>query len=67
MLLISKTEEFQKRINESLDSAIESGYELDEWSAEDIAADLNQYDSNFESFESKDLVPFIQTWKDGRK
>lgn len=67
MLLISKTEEFQKRINESLDSAIENGYELDEWSAEDIAADLNQYDSNFESFESKDLVPFIQTWKDGRK
>lgn len=50
------------RIFESLNSAIENGYELREWTAEDIAKDLAEYDSYFESTPVEDLVPFIQEW-----
>lgn len=56
----------QAQVDESLDSAIRNGYELDDWSAADIAEDLNQYDSQFEEVPTERLVALIQNWKDRR-
>lgn len=57
--------EIRERVFKSLDSGIENGYELDNWSAEEIAEDLREYDVDLESVPVS-LVPFIQEWKDGR-
>jgi hypothetical protein len=57
----------QAQVNESLNHAIENGYELDDWSAEEIASDLSQYDCQFEDCDVELLIPFIENWKNGRK
>lgn len=51
---------------ESLDSAIQNGYEINEWPASEIASDVNQYDSYFENINHETLVKPIQDWLDKR-
>jgi hypothetical protein len=54
-------------VHESLDTAIDNGYELDEWPAWNIADDLKDYDATFEEADPKDLLPHIKTWLEKRK
>lgn len=54
----------QAAIDESLDAAVRSGYELNIWNAEDIAEDIATYDSLFENVEPAILIPFIRIWKE---
>ncbi len=53
----------QAGINESLDNAIENGYELLDWSNEEIAVDLGTYDEEYEGL-NEELIPFIQAWRE---
>ncbi len=57
----------QANLNLSLNNAIENGYELDEWDAEEISSDLSCYDEDFECEDPQLLVPFIQEWLDARR
>jgi hypothetical protein len=50
-------------IKKSLDQAVAHGYELDTWSAEDIAADLGQYDATVEEYTIAQVLPCVQAWK----
>lgn len=52
----------QDDIDESLNNAIENGYELGLWTAEQIAVDLSTYDAAFEDVDIEVLVPFISDW-----
>lgn len=56
----------QENVDRSLNQAIENGYMLDLWDAEDIAEDLHEYDSDFEDTDPNDLVPFVRDWKSRR-
>jgi hypothetical protein len=56
-----------KSVRESLDSAIDNGYELDEWEASDIADDMHKYDATFEDVDSELLKPHIERWLEERK
>ncbi len=58
--------EMRRRVAKSLDNAIENGYELDEWSAREIAEDVHEYDSQFEDVEPIELVPHVEAWKGHR-
>ena len=53
----------QERVSESLDNAVENGYQMQKWCVEDIAIDMTQFDSFFENHDPKQLIPFIQDWK----
>lgn len=55
-------EDLKKKIFESLDNAVDNGYELKEWPAENIALDLAEYDEFFESYTQPELVPHIVEW-----
>ncbi len=57
----------QMTVDESLDSAIENGYELDEELAIDIAEDLTTYDARFEHVDIANIVPLVDSWKCRRK
>lgn len=54
---------FQEKVSASLDAAVQNGYELMDWAAEDIAIDLHEYDAYFEKIKPLALVPYIQNWK----
>lgn len=56
----------KKNLYNSLNNALENGYELLEWTAEEIAEDLNQYDQYFENIPHKLLIEPIQEWLDNR-
>lgn len=60
--------DFERLVHESSDRAIENGYDLFEWSPEEIAIDLGTYDSDFEGLDVRDLVPAVESWfvKHGR-
>ncbi len=59
--------EVQEDISESLDSAIDNGYDdLLDWTDLEIAEDLGQYDKQFEDFDPQDLVPYVQAWRKAR-
>lgn len=55
---------FGNQLTESLQHAIDNGYDLYEWSAIDIAIDIATYDSDYEGVEPLDLEPHIQKWLD---
>ena len=56
----------QQIVNESLDSAVVNGYDLQTWPAARIANDLSSYDQQFEGIEPVDLIPLIERWKELR-
>lgn len=47
---------------ESLNNAVANGYPLYEWSAEEIADDLAEFDSEFEAADKTELKIIIGTW-----
>ena len=47
---------------ESLNNAVANGYPLYEWTAEEIAADLAEYDSQFENVDQAELQIIIAGW-----
>lgn len=55
-------EPLKAKIYESLNSAIDNGYELNDWPAEQIAQDLSEYDAFFEGYLEPELVPHIVSW-----
>ena len=55
-------EPLKQKIFEALNNAMDSGYEINEWSAELIAQDLSDYDSFFEGYLEPELVPHIVSW-----
>ena len=60
-------EECRGKIFESLDQALENGYELLGWEPEEIAIDLHDYDAQFENIDPALLVPVISEWQEQRR
>lgn len=58
----------EAQVHASNDRAVENGYDLFSWSAEEIAVDLADYDSDFEGVPVEITIPFIRSWfvKHGR-
>lgn len=52
-------------ISESLNNAIENGYEMDleNWTPTKVAQDLTRLDTQFENVPPSALEPFIRNWK----
>jgi len=57
----------EQQVFSSLDSAVANDYDLREWSAEEIANDLHEYDADLESVSPAELLPHVQAWKEARK
>lgn len=53
----------QERVDRSLNQALDNGYDLHFWPAENIAADLAEYDVDFEGVDPKTIEPFVADWK----
>lgn len=47
--------------------AFESGEQLDDADAEEIAADMSAYAADCESYEAAELIPYIKEWMEQRK
>jgi ribosome-binding protein aMBF1 (putative translation factor) len=58
--------DLKNRVFESLDNAIVNGYELLEWSDQDIADDLHEYDAELENVDSAELLPLVAEWRAGK-
>lgn len=56
----------EEAVARSNDQAVENGYDLEGWSAEEIAADLKDYDAAFEEVDSELLVEPIRKWQERR-
>lgn len=56
-----KNELMRQMLFESLNNAVENGYELREWSAADIAEDFGD-DPLFKNVEAEALIPLIEEW-----
>ena len=56
-------EAFQARVWASLDSAVENDYDLGDWTSEEIAMDLVDYDKQFEDVAPFVIAPYVITWK----
>jgi len=54
----------QKAVSESLQNAIENGYDLLSWSDDEIAQDLGTYDDQFGGADPGMLIPFIRTFRE---
>lgn len=54
----------QGMVDESMANAIDNGYSFDEWSAEEIARDIAEYDSQFEGVPIEEIIPLIKEWKE---
>ena len=57
----------EKGIHQALDNAIENGYDLLEWSDDDISEDLHEYDSDYEEITPGDILPYVKTWREKRQ
>lgn len=60
-------DKIKQDVFESLDNAIENGYELLEWEPEDISKDLHEYDSQFENVSQEILLPIVKEWYETNK
>jgi hypothetical protein len=56
----------QETVDTNLNAAMDGGYDISDWTAEDIAIDLLCYAADCESSTVEVLIPFIQAWKDAR-
>ena len=54
--------DLRAKLFESLNNAVDNGYELREWSAEDIADDVSEYDPQFEDVDTATMIPIIEEW-----
>jgi hypothetical protein len=54
--------ELEQRVYTALDTAVENGYPLTEYPAEEIAVDLGTYDAQFEHTPAEVLTPIIVKW-----
>lgn len=52
---------------EALNNAVINGYDFDGWTAEAVAQDLINYDSDLEGCEIDELLPFVIEWRKTRK
>lgn len=56
--------ELREQVFSSLDNALENGYDNLLWvPAEEIAADLGDYDADLAHVPAEDLVPLVQDWR----
>ena len=55
------TETLEQRVHAMLDDAVENGYDITTWTADDIVADLLAFADVTETAE--DLHPHVVTWK----
>lgn len=52
----------RQHVFEALNNAIENGYDLRQWSAEQIIDDLNRYAADLEAYMPEELRPHIEAW-----
>lgn len=57
----------QEIVNDSMNNAIDNGYNFDGWTAKEIARDIAEYDSRFEGVNISDYSPFIWKWKENNE
>lgn len=59
----------QDAVDRSCDTALlENGYsEMLDWTAEQLAIDLCDYNAHFEGVEWERLLPFVRSWLDRRR
>lgn len=54
----------QFQVFNSLDTAVANGYEdVIKWPAEQVAADLQEYDATYQGIEPAKLVPYVREWQ----
>lgn len=53
----------EQKVHLNLESAIENGYDLTTWTAEDIVADLLAFADELEEHKAEELLPHVITWK----
>lgn len=56
----------KKQVFESLDNAVENGYDLKDWSAQDLAEDLSDYDSYFNDKNVDEIKTHVKQWQEER-
>lgn len=56
----------KKQVFESLDNAVENGYDLKDWSAQDLAEDLSDYDSYFNDKNVDEIKTYVKQWQEER-
>ena len=60
--------DLKSRVYESLDNALENGYETTLTdSPEHVTDDLSEYDSQFERTAKSRLLPHVQAWQDAKR
>jgi archaellum biogenesis protein FlaJ (TadC family) len=47
---------------QSLNNAIDNGYELEDWTEREIAENLHEYDAQFEGVDPNLLIPIVKDW-----
>lgn len=52
---------------DNLESAMEGGYDISGWTAEDIVADLLAFAADCEDNTPEELLPHVRAWLDERK
>ena len=52
----------EKQVFESLNNAVDNGYNIHEWDTDAIVEDLCSYDAQYENVSQSDLKPFIEKW-----
>jgi hypothetical protein len=55
-------EQIQSRVNESLDNAVENGYEIDKNDVVSVVNDLIEFDADLEDKNPDELIPYVQRW-----
>ncbi len=60
---IMKVIEFEQKVFDSLDNAVNNGYDLSTFSIEEIANDLKEYDSDMAKIKPEKLIPIIRKWR----
>jgi hypothetical protein len=58
--------ELEQKVHSNLDSAVDNGYDVTGWTAEDIVADLRAFAVELEDYSDEALLPHVVTWKTAR-
>lgn len=58
-----KSQLTQEVIDETLNSAVENGYDLNGWQASELADDITDYSSQYEGIDPTIIAPYILDWQ----
>lgn len=53
----------QDVVDETLNSAVANDYDLNGWSALDLASDITDYSQEYEGIDPQFIAPFIENWQ----